>query len=161
MNSAHAMKFEMGGSMPTFVGNTSQNFNTSFGLMASAYFDPLITPEINNFIIAEFSSFGLKVDSTTTFRVFPLMAGLELPGKVTEAVRTTFSAAGGVAFGYVNAVNANSYRAYTYPAAQGAGGVEADLGTGFSVFMKVPVTFLFGAKTVSYVDYMAGLGFKL
>jgi hypothetical protein len=145
---------------PVAVGTSAQNFNSNLGFSAELDFDGWIAPWMRNYLSVGYSSFTLRSDTLSSFRLIPLIAGIGLPGKVTEDLFTVMDFGLGGAFGYINAPGAVSYRAYGYFMLQVRGGVEYDFGSGFSAFARIPVNFIIGANKMTYLAYSGGLGFK-
>ncbi len=157
---ANAMKAEAGLDYPIGVGASAQNFNSNLGFSGAFYVDPILNPAVNNFVSFGYQSLTLRSDTTTAFRVFPIMAGFELPGKVFSDFSTTIAASVGAAFAYLNSQSATAYRAYAYFAAQVRGGVEYKVGDGFSVYARIPVTYLIASSKMSYLTYSFGVNYQ-
>jgi hypothetical protein len=145
---------------PVAVGTSAQNFNSNLGFSAQMEMDGVFAPWLKAYGSIGYASFSLRSDSLSSFRLIPVIAGIGLPGKVTEDLTTEMDFGLGGAFGYINAPGAISYRAYGYFMMQVKGGVEYDFGGGFSAFARIPVNFILGANKMTYLAYSAGIGFK-
>jgi len=145
---------------PVAVGTSAQNFNSNLGFSAQLGMDGLLAPWMKNYLSVSYASFTLRSDSLSSFRLIPIIAGVGLPGKVTDELTTEMDFGLGGAFGYINAPGAISYRAYGYFMVQVKGGVEYDFGSGFSAFARIPVNFIIGTNKMTYLAYSGGIGFK-
>jgi hypothetical protein len=145
---------------PVAVGTTAQNFNSNLGFSAQLDVEGMFAPWMNTYFSVSYASFSLRSDPLSSFRLIPLIAGIGLPGKVTDGLTSEMDFGLGGAFGYINAPGAVSYRAYGYFMLQVRGGVEYDFGSGFSAFARIPVNFIIGANKMTYLAYTGGIGFK-
>ena len=145
---------------PVAVGTMAQNFSSNFGFSGDLYVPPLIAPWVSNYVNVSYSSFSLRSDTSSSFRLIPFVVGLGLPGKVTNEITTDFGLGIGGAIGYISAPGATSYRSYGYFMAQVRGGVEYDLGSGFSAYVRAPINFLISSNRMTYIAYAVGAAFK-
>jgi hypothetical protein len=157
--SANAFQTELGIGYP--VGTGSKELSPNIDLNVSFYFDRFIDPKIDNFVSIGYDSFALLADSGASFRVFPLLVGIELPGKVFTDLNVTFGAAIGAAFGYINVPNINSTNVTAYFDAQIRPGLEYIMNDSFSILAKTPINFMIGKGSFTYVIYDFGVKFKL
>jgi hypothetical protein len=97
--SANAFQTELGIGYPVGTGN--KNLTPNLDLNITAYFDRFIDPAIDNFLSVGYDSFSLLADSGASFRVFPVLVGIELPGKVFSDLNVTLGVGVGAAFGYI------------------------------------------------------------
>ena len=146
---------------PLAMGQAGQNFSSNLGVDASLYFDRILDPAIANFVNVGYESFTLNADKRTSFRVIPILAGVELPGKVWDNFYTTFGVAAGVAVAFVSGTNTTTYSYNEYFLAQIKPGFQWDMGGGFSLVGRVPVNFLVGKSELTYGIFEAGIKFKL
>ena len=155
-----APKLQAALSYPMVAGTMGQNFNSRLGFNGALYFDPILSPVIHNFVSVGYSAFIVRADQKTFFRLIPILVGLEASGKVSEDVRTTFALAVGATVGYLDVPNANSYRSWGYFTAQFRPGIEWDVTSGFSVFIKTPVSVLASTKSLSMVACELGAQYQ-
>ncbi len=155
-----AVKMNLALEYPVAVGTTAQNFNSNLGLSGDIYVDPLIAPWVSNYLTVGYSSLSLRSDTTSSFRLVPVLVGLGLPGKVTDGLTTEMGFGLGAGIGYINSPGATSYRAYGYFMMQARGSVEYEIGSGFSAFARIPVNFIIGTNKMTYLAYSGGVGFK-
>ena len=158
---ASAVRLEAGLDYPTVLGSMSQNFSSNLGGATSFYLEPLFDPRINNFISIQYASFTVLADQKTSYRVIPVLAAIELPGRVFSDLQTTVAFGVGGAFAYLNIANAASMRGYGFFAAQIKPGVLWDVSPDFSLYARTPVTFLVGSKSLNYLAYSVGAQIKL
>ncbi len=161
-NTARAFE-SVGGNLqwPLAMGQAGQNFTSNLGLTADLYFDRFLDPAVANFISIGYESFTLNADGKSSFRILPVMAGIELPGKVWENFYTTFGIAAGMAVTFISGTNTSTYSYNEYFMAQLRPGFQWDLGGGFSLVGRVPVNFMIGKSELTYGIFEAGLKFKL
>jgi hypothetical protein len=145
---------------PVAVGTMAQNFSSNFGFSGDLYVPSLIAPWVSNYVSVSYTSFSLRSDTSSSFRLIPFVVGLGLPGKVTNEITTDFGLGIGGAIGYINAPGATSYRSYGYFMAQVRGGVEYDFGSGFSAYVRVPINFLISSNRMTYIAYAVGAAFR-
>jgi hypothetical protein len=157
---AQATKIEAGLGYPLVAGMAGQSFNSNLGASGTLVLAPMIEPWISNWISVEYYSLTWRTDTAASFRVIPFLAGVSFPGKVTEGVTSEFGVGLGGAVGYLNAPGFTSFRTFGYFAAQFRGGMEVDLGSGFSVFARIPVTIIVGARPMTYLSFVSGAGFQ-
>ena len=158
---SEAMVIEGGLDYPVAIGSLGQSLNPNPGFTGSLYFNPILSDSINNFLSMSYASFTVKADGKTSYRVIPILVGLELPGKVSDSVRTTFSAAVGGSLAYLNVINSASTNMNAYLTAQVKGGVDIDLSSNISFYARTPITFVISSNSLSFVSYSLGLGFKI
>ncbi len=155
---SHAVKIEAGLDYPVMVGFGGQNFTSNTGFNASIYLDPIINPNIQNFLSVGYDSFTIRADQSSSFKVIPILVGLEATGKVFDDFKTTFGIGAGGSISYLSVPNAASYKAYGYFTAQVKPGFEWDIASsGVSAVVRTPINFIMGTKQMSYVSYDFGL----
>jgi hypothetical protein len=111
---------------------------------------------MSNYLSVGYASFTLQSDTASSFRVIPFIAGVGLPGKITDGLTTEIGVGMGGAISYLNAPGATSYRAFGYFMAQLRATVEYEIASGFSVFFRLPVNFVVGRTSMTYLAYSAG-----
>jgi hypothetical protein len=158
---AHAMEIEVSGQYPVAMGEKGQNYNSNIGGTVAVYFDPVLDPAIPNYISVGYNAFGLKADANSAFRVFPILAGIDLQGKVFSDLYSSFGLAVGGAFGYIAVPNSTTYNMSGYFTAQVKPGLEYIAGDGISIVAKMPLAILAGKASMSYLVYDIGVKFKL
>lgn len=146
---------------PVGVGAAAQNFNPNLGFTGKLYLNPVFDPSIRNYVSLAYQNLSLKTEANSSFRIFPVIAGLEFQGKVSEKVRTTLGGGIGFATAYLNSRSATLFRTYGYFSAQLHGGIEYDVGGGFSTFFRLPVTYMVSSATISYLTYTFGANYAL
>jgi hypothetical protein len=156
-SSRAAAKLDAAVEYPVAAGSIAQNFTSNVGLSGTLHLDPLVTPWLSNYLSVGYASFTLQSDSNSSFRVIPIIAGVGLPGKITDGLTTEIGAGVGGAISYLNAPGATSYRAYGYFMAQLRATVEYEIASGFSVFFRLPVNFVVGKTSLTYLAYTAGV----
>ncbi len=161
--SAHATKLEAGLDFPSVVGSMAQNFRSNLGASIAFYPEPMFDPQINNFLSVGYASFTVLADQTTSYRIFPVLAGIELPGRVFSDLQSTFSIAAGGAFAYLNVVSApsNAIRVTGFFAAQLKPGLLWEVSPDVGIYTRLPVTFLLGSRSLTYLAYSIGAQIKL
>lgn len=160
--SAQAVELEVTGQYAAAAGSQGQNFDAGFGASFGFYFDRFIDPAIPNFISVGYNGFNLKADSNSAFRVFPILAGIELNGKVFNDLNTTFAIAAGGAIGYISATNSGSnLNATGYFAAQVRPGIQWAVDPNFAIVFRTPITMLVGKKAMTYMAGDIGVQIKL
>ena len=158
---AHAIELEVSGQYPVVIGEKSQNFNSNFGGAVAIYFDPVLDPSIPNYVSVGYNGFPYQADTNSVFRLIPVLAGIDLQGKVFSDLRSNFGLAVGGAFGYVAVPNQATTNYSGYFTAQVKPGLEYIAGDGISLVAKMPLTVLAGKASMSYLTYEFGLKFKL
>jgi hypothetical protein len=159
-SSASATKIEAGLAYPLVAGMAGQSFNSNLGLTGAITFAPMIEPWISNWVSVDYYSLTWRSDTAASFRILPILAGVSLPGKVTEGVTSEFGLGLGGAIGYLNSPGVTAYRTFGYFAAQFRGGMEVDLGSGISTFARIPVTVIVGAKPMTFLSFILGAGYQ-
>ncbi len=158
---ARALMVEGSIDYPVGVGAAAQNFNPNLGFTGKVYLNPLFDPAIRNYVSVAYQNLSLKTEANSSFRIFPILAGLEFQGKVTDKIHTTLGGGIGFATAYLNSRSATLFRTYGYFSAQLHGGIEYDLGSGFSTFFRLPVTYMVSSATISYLTYTFGANYAL
>ncbi|NDG85265.1 MAG: hypothetical protein EBX52_09560, partial [Proteobacteria bacterium] len=141
---------------PVAAGAVAQNFTSNVGFSSTVHLSPLIEPWLSNYLSVGYASFSLSSDSNSSFRVIPVLAGVGLPGKISEDLSTELGAGVGGAIAYLNAPGSTSYRAYGYFLGQLRATVEYKIASGFSVLFRVPVNFVVGKTSMTYLAYTVG-----
>ncbi len=145
---------------PVAVGSIAQNFRSNFGFGSTLTLDPVLADELTNYLSVSYASFTLESDPASSFRLVPLIAGIGLPGKIADGLTTEIGIGIGAAISYVNAPGATSYRSYGYFAGQFRAKVEYEIASGISIFFRMPVTYIVGRTSMSYLAYTVGAGFQ-
>ncbi len=145
---------------PIAVGSIAQNFASNLGVGSTLTLDPVLADELTNYLSVSYASFTLESDHLSSFRLIPLIAGIGLPGKVADGLTTEIGIGIGAAISFVNAPGATSYRSYGYFAGQFRAKVEYEIASGVSIFFRVPVTYIVGRTSMSYLAYTVGAGFQ-
>jgi hypothetical protein len=158
---SRAFKLEASVDYPVGVGTSAQNFNPNLGFTGKLYLAPKIDPAIKNYLSFSYQNLSLKTESNSSFRVFPILAGLEMDGKVFEGFHATFGGGIGLAMAYLNSRSATLFRNYGYFAAQLHGGLEYDVAPGFSAFFRLPITYMVSSATMSFLTYSVGANYEL
>ena len=160
-STSQAAKVEAGLEYPVMIGLGGQNFTSNTGFNAAFYLDPILNPSIQNYISIGYDSFTIRADQTSSFKVVPVLIGLEATGKVFEDLKTTFGLGAGASFAYLSVPNAASYKAYGYFTAQVKPGIEYDIASSsLSVVLRTPINFLMGSKQMSFIAYNLGIQFQ-
>ena len=158
---SRASRVEAGVDYPSTLGTMAQNFSSNFGGTAAIYIEPLLDPQIRNFLSVSYASFTVLADQKTAYRIVPVLVGIELPGKVFNDLQVTAAFGVGGAFAYLNIANAASIRGYGFFAAQIKPGLLWDISPDFSLYARMPVTFLIAQKQLNYLAYSVGAQLKL
>ena len=161
-NRSNAVVLEGALHYPVAIGSLGQSFNPNLGFNGALYLDPILDESVNNFISVSYSSFTVRADGRSSYRVIPVLFGLELPGKVTNNLKTVFAGALGGSVAYMNVTNPQGIiNVNAYFTAQLSGGFDYDLGSNLSFYARTPITFVLSSNALSYVSYSLGLGIKL
>ena len=161
--SAHAWKVEAGADYPVVAGTMGANFKSNLGFSGAFYADPLIDPKINNFISASYSSLTLQADGRTSYRLVPILVGLEVPGEVTKDLETTFAVAAGATLTYLNIPGANSSSNSVVAnfTAQVKPGIQYWITDSIEVYARTPINFMFASNnSLTEIAYTVGVGYK-
>jgi hypothetical protein len=158
---AHALMVEGSVDYPVGVGAAAQNFNPNLGFTGKIYLNPMFDPSIRNYVSVAYQNLSLKTEANSSFRIFPVLAGLEFQGKVSDKIHTTLGGGIGFATAYLNSRSATLFRTYGYFSAQLHAGVEYDLGSGVSTFFRLPITYMVSSASISYLTYTFGANYAL
>lgn len=146
--------------LPVALGDAGQGLRPKLGLSAQIYLAPMIDPNVKNFISLGYESFTLKADVNSSFRLFPVLAGLEFTGRPDATLEPTFALALGGAYAYIAVPNSQVYSGKGYFCAQARPGLSLNL-DGFSLVAQTPVNFVFSTTKLSFINYTLGAKFKL
>lgn len=161
LSSAHAFEgTEVNVQWPLVAGQAGQNFSSNLGVDAEIYFDRILDPSVANFISIGYNSLTLNADATSSFRMIPLIAGIELQGKVWDGFYSTFGLGAGVSVAYISGTSTTTYAYTEYFIGQVKPGFEWDLGSGFAFIGRAPINFLVGKAEMTYMDFEAGIKIK-
>lgn len=146
---------------PATMGYMGQNFHSNLGGNVVAYLGRFIDPKIANFLSIGYESFGLRSDQNSTFRLIPIIGGVELAGKFSEDFNITLGAGLGLALGYLSVSNQSTFNMNYYFLGQVKPGIEYLMTPELSLVLRSPFHFLAGKTTMSYVAFHLGVKFKL
>jgi hypothetical protein len=158
---AQATEIEANIKYPVPMGSIGQGFSPMIGFGASLYFAPLLDPAISNFISVAYDSYRIKADGLSSMKVIPVLAMIELPGKVFKDFNSTLAAGAGFATGFVSVPVQTSYTYSAWFALQIKPGFDWMVSDGFSIVGHTPVTMLISRKFMSSMDFDVGVKFKL
>ena len=154
---AHATKLGVLGDYPVATGVQAQNFSSTLGASIDFYLDPILDPKIDNFLSLGYRSLTIRADGESSYRMLPILIGLELPGRVSDEVKITFAGAVGGTVTYINVPNAQSMKYTGYFTAQLKPGIEWDASKDFAFRAELPITYLIASKPFSFLTYSFGL----
>ena len=158
---AHAMKVGASADYPVAVGNMGENFTSNLGFSVAFYPDPLLDPKIDNFISASYDSLTVRADGTSSFRVIPVIVGIELPGRVFDDLKTTFAVGIGAAFTYLyTPSDTSNTKLNTYFAAQVKPGLAWDVTKEIAVTGQIPINILVTSHSLTYLAYTLGVQYN-
>ena len=150
---------EVGFELPVILGQMSQNFNPSFGMHGSVYFH--FFDEFRNGIYFGYQNFPVRADTTSAFRIMPILAQIGVEGKTgLDWLKPTFDLGVGGAFGWLNTLNSASIHVNGYFAFQFQPGLEFQVYDQFVITTHVPILYIVGTKVLPYLAYDAGLKFN-
>ncbi len=156
---SHAPELELSFDIPSVTGTFAQSFNSGLGGSAVFYFPQLLDPSLHNFISVGFQTFAVKTDTSISFRVVPVLLGLEVRGRVYSDLKSTLALAAGGSFGFLNIPNATNLKVGGYFTAQVKPGLEWDMSNDFALVGRMPLTFIMAS---TYMSYIAGeLGVRM
>lgn len=158
---AQAVEIEANIKYPVAMGSIGQGFTPMLGFGASLYFAPLLDPAISNFISVAYDSYRIKADGVSSLKVIPILAMIELPGKVFKDFNSTLAAGAGIATGFISVPVQTSYTYSAWFALQIKPGFDWMLSDGFSIVGHTPVTMLISRKFMGSMDFDVGVKFKL
>lgn len=146
---------------PVGMGATASGYTSTIGFGASVYFDPLLDPAVPNYLSVAYQGYKIRADGVSTLRVIPILAGIDLVGKVFSDFNSTFGLAAGMAAAYVGVPNQTSYNWSAYFAAQIKPGFDWMIGDGISITGHTPISFFIARGFLSSMDFDLGVKFKL
>ena len=145
---------------PVAMGTIAQNYSSTVGGDVAIYFDRILDAEVPNYISVGYHSFGILADGKSTFRVIPVLLGVDFVGKAFKDFSTIFGVAVGGAFGYLSVTNATSFNMNGYFAAGIKTGFDWWVGDSIAITGRAPVDFIIGKKLLTYVPFAVGLKLK-
>jgi len=157
----HAAKIGASGNYPVAAGSMGQAFLSNPGFSIDFYPDPLLDPKIDNFISVGYESLTIRADGESSYRIIPILIGLELPAKFSDDLKVTLGGAVGAAVTYFNTPGLASIHTTMNLAAQINPGLEWDTSKDFAIRAQVPITYLFAYKSLTYLAYTLGFQFNL
>jgi len=159
---AHAFEqIEANVKYPVAMGATASGYTSSVGFGASVYFSPLLDPSVPNYLSVGYQSYKIKADGSSSLKLIPVIASIELNGKVFSNFNSTFAVGVGGAAGYVSVPTQTSYNWSAYFVTQIKPGFDWVMGDGISMVGHVPVTMFIARSFMSSMDFDLGVKFKL
>lgn len=146
---------------PVAMGATSSGYTSTIGFGASFYFDPILDPAVPNYLSVGYQSYKIRADGTSSLKIIPVVASIELVGKVFSDFNSTFGLGAGVAGAFVSVNSQTSYNWSAYFVTQIKPGFDWIVGDGISVTGHVPVTMFISRAFMSSMDFDLGVKFKL
>ena len=159
-NDANAIELEGSVNGPSVMGIYGQSFNASPGANLGFYLPPLFHPSLHNFVSAGYQSFPVKTNTTQSFRLFPMLLGFEVRGKVFDDLLTTFALGTGMSLGYLNVPGSAQNRVQPYFTVQIKPGIQWDVSELISIYARTPIQWLLGSYSMNYLTYDLGIKFK-
>lgn len=146
---------------PVGMGATSSGYTSTVGFGASVYVAPLLDPSVSNYLSIGYQSYKIRADGTSSLKLIPVIASIELNGKVFSDFNSTFAAGAGGAAGYVSVPSQTTYNWSMYFVMQIKPGFDWVLGDGFSLVGHTPVTMFISRAFMASMDFDLGVKFKL
>ncbi len=146
---------------PVGMGATASGYTSTIGFGASFYFEPLLDPAVPNYLSIAYQSYRIRADATSSLRLIPVIATIELNGKVFSDFNSTFALGVGGAAGYVSVLSQTSYNWSMYFVTQIKPGFDWVLSEGISVVGHTPVTMFIARSFMASMDFDLGVKFKL
>ena len=146
---------------PVGMGTTSSGYTSMIGFGASVYFSPLLDPAVPNYLSVGYQSYRIKADGTSSLKMIPVIASIELNGKVFSDFNTTLAVGAGFAASYVSVVSQTTYNWSTYFVTQIKPGFDWIVSDGISVVGHTPVTMFISKAFMSSMDFDLGVKFKI
>ena len=145
---------------PMVMGTIAQNYSSSLGGDATIYFPRFLDPDVPNYISVGYHSFGILADGRSTFRLIPVMVGIDFVGKVFKDFNSVFGLAMGGAFGYMSLTNSTVFNMSGYFAAGVKTGFEWWISDSLAITGHAPITFVIGKKLLTYAPFNMGIKFR-
>ncbi len=159
---AHAFdQFEANVKYPVGMGTTSSGYSSMVGFGASIYVAPMIDDSLSNFLSVGYNSYRVRADGTSSLKMIPVLANVELSGKASKDFNTTLSVGAGFAAAFVSVTNQSVFNWSAYFAAQIKPGFEYGIADGVTLVGHTPVTAFFSRAFMSSMDFDLGVKIKL
>jgi hypothetical protein len=146
---------------PVGLGVSASGYSPMIGFGASIYFEPLLDPTIPNYLSIGYQSYRIKADGLSSLKMIPVIASIELNGKVFSDFNSTFAIGAGGAAAYVSVPTQTSFNWSMYFVTQIKPGFEWMLDEGIHVVGHLPVTMFISRAFLSSMDFDLGVKFKL
>jgi hypothetical protein len=146
---------------PVGMGTTSSGYSSMVGFGASFYFEPIIEPAVKNYLSVGYNGYRIRADGSSSLKMIPILANLEVGGNVFKDLRSTIGVGAGLAPSFVNVTSQSSFNRSVHFAAQVKPGFEYQVADNINVVGHTPVTFYVSRAFMSSMDFDLGVSFKL
>lgn len=146
---------------PVGMGASTSGYSSTIGFGASFYMKPVLNDSIPNYISIGYQSYKIRADGTSQLHLIPVVATLEMTGKVFKDFQSTLGVGAGAAAAFVGVNGQTSFNWSGYFVAQIKPGFQWVMSEGLDLVGHAPVSLFFSRAFMSSMDFDLGVKFSL